>query len=427
MTITLLIFFAAVAIGVPVAFALGFAGTLFLAVTGEASLNVVPTILFGAMDSFALLAIPLFILAGDLMLRCGMMDRIVDFAKAVMGPMLGGLAHVNIGASMVFGGISGVSLADAAALGKTLIPSMIKEGYPRGLAAAITTSSCVMGAIIPPSVGMLIIAYIYGGSLSIGKLFLSGAVPGLLIGVTQMIVVALIARRRSLPRSTETWSAKEILYQFRRSILALGMPIIIIGGIITGFFTPTEAGGTAVAYTLLVGSIGGLHLSWRDISDSLLTSAKLSGVVFIMLATAKLFAWLLVINLIPQTLGDVLKTLVSSPQMFLVMVLVVFVVLGFVIEGIASMIMIIPVIAPMAPMFNVEPHHLALVILMSTQFALLTPPVALGLFLVCPIAGCTVSEAIREMLPFAGCILLITLMVIFVPTISQWLPHLAGY
>ncbi|MDH5748893.1 MAG: TRAP transporter large permease [Rhodospirillales bacterium] len=427
MLITLLIFFAAAFIGVPVAFALGFAGTLYLVVTGQASVNVVATILFGAMDSFSLLAIPLFILAGDLMLRCGMMSRIVDFAKAVMGPMLGGLAQVNIGASMVFGGISGVSLADAAAIGKTLIPSMIKEGYPRGLAAAITTSSCVMGAIIPPSVGMIIIAYIYGGSLSIGRLFLSGAIPGLLIGFTQMIVVALIAKRRNLPRSAKSWSLREIFREFRRSILALGMPVIIIGGIITGFFTPTEAGAAAVAYALVVGSIGGLHLSLRDIADSLLTSAKLSGIVFIMLATAKLFAWLLVINMVPQSLGEAIKTFVGSPQMFMVTVLVVFLVLGFVIDGIASMIMVVPVVAPMASIFNVEPHHLALVILMSTQFALLTPPVALGLFLVCPIAGCTISEAIREMLPFTACILLITLLVIYMPAVSQWLPHLVGY
>ncbi len=427
MPVALLMFFVCVLIGVPVAFGLGFAGAAYIVVSDQVNLNVLPTIMFGAMDSFPLLAIPFFIMAGDLMLRCGMMGRIIDLAKAVMGPLRGGLAHVNIAASMVFGGVSGVSLADAAAMGKTMIPIMVKEGYPRGLAAAITTSSCVMGAIIPPSVGMLIIAYIYAGNLSVARLFLSGAIPGILIGLTQMATVALIARRRNLPKSAESWSILVILRQFRRAFVCLGMPVIIIGGIVTGFFTPTEAGAAAVAYVLVFGSFGELHLGWRDITDALLSSAKLSSIVFLMLATAKVFAWLLVINMVPQTLGKTLQPFLHSPEVFLIAVMVGFILLGFVLEGVATMIMIIPVVAPMAPLFGVEPHHLALVILMSTQFALITPPVALGLFIVCPIAGCSISEAVREVVPFATCIFLVTLAVIFIPEISQWLPRMAGY
>ncbi|MGH6903693.1 MAG: TRAP transporter large permease [Geminicoccaceae bacterium] len=427
MLVAFVIFLVGVFIGVPVAFALGFAGVLYIVVSDQANLNVVPTLLFGAMDSFPLLAIPFFIMAGELMGRSGMLQRLIDLAKALLGPLRGGLALVNVGASMVMGGISGVSLADAAAIGGTLIPSMIKEGYPRGLAAAVTVCSCVMGAIIPPSVGMLIIAYIYGGNLSVGWLFMSGVVPGILIGLTQMAVVLMIAGRRNLPKSDVPWSFREILRQLRRASIGLGMPVVIIGGIITGFFTPTEAGATAVAYALLFGLFGGQRLGWRDIAGALLASAKMSGVVFIMLATAKLFAWLLVINQIPQTLGAMVAPLVHSPEMFLIAVMIVFILLGFVLEGVATMIMVIPVIAPMAPLFNVEPHHLALVILMSTQFALMTPPVALGLFIVCPIAGCSISEVVAEALPFAACILVITLAVIFVPELSQWLPRVAGF
>jgi tripartite ATP-independent transporter DctM subunit len=426
-SVTFGVFFLAISLGVPVAFALGFAGAAHIVLSGQANLNVLPTIMFGAMDSFPLLAIPFFILAGDLMGRCGMLNRLIDLAKALVGPLRGGLAHVTIAASMAFGGISGVSLADCAAIGKTLIPGLVKEGYPPGVAAAVTAGSCVMGAIIPPSVGMLIIAYIYGGKLSVGRLFLSGAIPGVLIGLTQMATVALIARRRNFPVSEQPWSIRDIGRALRRALIGLGTPVIVIGGIISGFFTPTEAGAVAVAYALVFGSVGGLHLGWRDVTASLLASAKLSGLVLIMLATSQVLSWLLIINMIPQRLGPMLQPFIHSSETFLLAVMTVIIVLGFPLEGVPIMIMVIPVVAPMASLFGVEPHHLALVILMSTQFAILTPPVALALFMVCPIAGCSLSEATIEMMPYAACIFLVTLAVIFVPALSQWLPRLAGY
>ncbi len=316
MSWALVLFFAGIGIGVPIAFALGFAGVAYIAISGQASLNVVPTILFGAMDSFPLLAIPFFIMAGDLMGRCGLLDRMIDFAKALVGPVRAGMAHVTIVSSMVFGGVTGVSLADAAAVGRTLIPGMVREGYPRPFAAAITAASCVMGAIIPPSVAMLIIAYLYGGKLSVGRLFLSGVIPGILIGLTQMAMVAVLAKRKNLPVSPDPWSLKDIVRKFRRALLALGMPVIIIGGIITGFFTPTEAGAVAVAYALIVGSVTGTGYTWRGIADSLLVSAKLTGVIFIMLAASQLFSWLLIINQVPQQLTPWLQPLLAHAAGF---------------------------------------------------------------------------------------------------------------
>jgi tripartite ATP-independent transporter DctM subunit len=426
-SITFLVFFLAIAIGAPIAFALGFAGAAYLVLSGQANLNVLPTIMFGAMDSFPLLAIPFFILAGDLMGRSGMLDRVIEFVKALVGPVRGGLAHVTIAAAMAFGGISGVSLADCAAIGKALIPGLVKEGYPRGVAAAITAGSCVMGAIIPPSVGMLIIAYLYGGRLSVGRLFLSGAVPGILIGLTQMATVALMAKRRRFPVSDRSWSIREVARTLPGAFLGLGTAVIVIGGIVSGFFTPTEAGAVAVAYALVFGSFGGLRLSWRDIAAALLDSAKLSGVVFIMVAASQVLSWLLIINMIPQQLGPMLQPFIRSPETFLVAVMGIVILLGFPLEGVPIMIMLIPVVAPLAPLFGVEPHHLALVVLMSAQFAILTPPVALAVFMVAPIAGCSLSEATVEMIPYAACILLVTLAVIFVPALSQWLPRLAGY
>jgi TRAP-type transport system large permease protein len=425
--ITFLVFFAAITIGAPIAFSLGFAGAAHLVISGQANLNVLPTILFGAMDSFPLLAIPFFILAGDLMGRSGMLDRLIAFVKALVGPLRGGLAHVTIAAAMAFGGISGVSLADCAAIGKALIPGLVKEGYPRSVAAAITAGSCVMGAIIPPSVGMLIIAYLYGGRLSIGRLFLSGAIPGVLIGLTQMGLVALVAKRRGFPVSERSWSLREVGRTLPPALVGLGTAVIVIGGIVSGFFTPTEAGAVAVAYALVCGSFGRLRLGWRDVTTALLDSAKLSGVVFIMVAASQVLSWLLVINMIPQQLGPALQPFIGSPETFLLAVMALIILLGFPLEGVPIMIMLVPVVAPLAPQFGVEPHHLALVILMSAQFAILTPPVALAVFMVAPIAGCSLTEATVEMLPYAGCILLVTLAVIFVPALSQWLPRVAGY
>jgi len=427
MTWALLLFFVGIAIAVPIAFALGFAAVAYIVVSGQANLNVVPTIMFGAMDSFPLLAIPFFIMAGDLMGRCGMLDRLVDLAKALVGQVRASLAHVTIVSSMVFGGVSGVSLADAAAVGNTLIPAMVKEGYPRPFAAAITAASCVMGAIIPPSVAMLIIAYLYGGKLSVGRLFLSGIVPGVLVGLTQMAMVALMAKRLNLPVSAAPWSLGDVALKFRRALIALGMPVIIIGGIITGFFTPTEAGAVAVAYALVFGAISGNGYTWRGISEALLASAKLTGVIYMMLAASQLFSWLLIINQVPQHIAPWLQPIISSPQAFLVTVMCVFIVLGTVLEGVPTMIMTVPIVAPMAPLFGVEPHHLALVMVMATQFAILSPPVALALVIVCPIAGCSIAKATVEILPYAACILVVTLAVIFIPDLANGIPRLAGY
>lgn len=427
MTVTLAIFAIGVLIGVPVAFALGFSGAAYVVLSEKARLTVLPTVLFGGMDSFPLLAIPFFVMAGDLLSRSGMLDRMVGLAKAIVGPVRGGLAHVNIAASMLFGGVTGVSLADTAAIGRTLVPSMVKEGYKPGFAAAVTASSSVMGAIIPPSVGMLIIAYVYGGSLSIGKLFLAGATPGILIGLTMMGMVALMAGPRGFPKAHGSWSILPILREAGRSTLGLVVPVIVVGGIVGGFFTPTEAGAIAVAYSLLIGTLFTRSLGLRDIAASLLTSAKISGLVFLMLAAAKLFAWILVINLVPQQLGEFLSGVIDSPQAFMLTVMLLFLLFGFVIEGVAAMIMFIPIIAPLAPHFGAEPHHVALVILMSVQVALFTPPVALGLFIVCPFAGCSIKEAAIEVIPFVAVILLITLLVVFVPDVAMWLPRALGY
>lgn len=427
MALAIAAFVFVLAIGVPVAFGLGLVGLAALALSDRMPMTALPTVIFGGMDSFPLLAIPFFIMAGDLLSRSMMLGSMIDLAKSLVGPVRGGLAHVNIGSSMLFGGVTGVAVADTAAVGSTLVPSMVREGYKPGFAAALTAASSVIGAIIPPSVAMLIIVYIYGGGLSVAKLFLAGAVPGLLIGLAMMLVVAVMAPLRGFPRGGQNWSLGLILRSLRRALPGLGVPVIVVGGIIGGFFTATEAGAIAVAYALVIGTLVQRQLTLRDIAQSLLLSAKMSGLVFILLATAKLVAWLLVLNLVPQRLGSALSPLVSSPQMFLLGVVLLFFLLGVVMEGVAAMIMLVPVVAPLAVVFGVDGHHLALIIVMTVQLALITPPVALGLFIVVPFARCSLREASIEVIPFILAILAVIVLIVFFPQVAMWLPETLGY
>ena len=419
-------FFGALAIGVPVAFAIGAIAVAYLLITGSASLSIIATVVFGGMDSFPLLAVPFFVMAGDLATRAEILPRLIAFARTIFGPLRGGLAHVNVAASMLFGGVTGVAVADTAAVGGTVIPSMVKDGYPRGFSAAITAASSVMGAIIPPSVAMLIIIYVMGGGLSVTKLFLHGAVPGALIGVAMMIYVALIAGPRNLPRGGERWSVGDIARALVPALPGLGLPLIVLGGILGGFFTPTEAGAMAVCYATVLGFLY-RKLTLRGIANSLLVSAKTSALIYFLLGVAKLVAWLLVLNLVPQKIGAALQEFVETPQAFLLLVVAVFLVLGFVMEGVASMIMLVPVIMPMARLFGVDGYHLALIIVMTVQIALITPPVAIGLYLVCPMAGCSVREVSIEVIPFIGATLAIILLVVFFPQIASFLPATFGY
>jgi tripartite ATP-independent transporter DctM subunit len=417
-------FFALLGMGVPVAFSLGLIGVAYIWLSGKADLTVVPTIIFGGMDSFPLLAIPFFILVGELAVRGDLMPRIVEFARVLIGPFRGGLAHVTIGSSMLFSGVTGVGVADCAAVGSTMIPSMIREGYSRAFAAAVTAASSVMGAIIPPSVGMLIIAHIAGGNISVTRLFLAGATPGVLIGLGMMGYVALVARRRNFPGGGTGWNARDIWSKFKSAALALVLPVFIIGGIVSGWFTPTEAGAVASAYALVLGVVVYRTLTAREIYESLLASGKLSAVVFLLFGTAKLVSWILVLDMVPQQLGAAMQGWISGKEMFLTVVVILFFLLGFVMEGVAAMIMLVPILFPIARLYGVEEHHLALIIVMAVQIALITPPMAIALFIVTPMAGCTIREVSVEVIPFIALVLIVIFMVLFFPSIAMWLPNL---
>src|SRR4030095_164989 len=349
-------------LGVPIAFCLGLGGLAFIVLSGTLPIAVLPTLMFGGMDSFPLLAIPFFIIAGDLMQRSGVLPKLIDFANSLVGHLRGGLAYVGVLTSMLCAGVTGVALAECAAIGSMLAPSMVRQGYPSGFVTSVIAGSAVMGPIIPPSVAMLIYAYVYGGGISVGKLFLMGVVPGVLVGVAIMALVWLSARRRNFPVSGRRFTLATVARTLRGAALGLVVPLIIIGGILGGVFTPTEAGAVAMMYAVIIGVFVLRTLGVRDLARSLLVGAKTSAIIYLLLATSNVVAWILVRHQVPQTVARSSLELTGSATRFL---------LGLALEAVPIMIMVIPVLAPAAAAYKIDPHHLGLVIVMTVQTALL--------------------------------------------------------
>jgi tripartite ATP-independent transporter DctM subunit len=420
-------FFITILLGVPVAFCLGIGALAFLLITGRESLLIIPTLMFSGIDSFPLMAIPFFIMAGDLSERSGILPNLVNLAKALVGHLRAGLAHVSIVTEMFLSGVTGTAVGDAAAIGSIFIPSMVREGYDRRFAAVLTASASIMGPLIPPSVGMLIYSFVQGGTVSVAALFLAGVVPGVLVGVGLMGLSYVLAKRRNYPMSYEKFRVMNVFKSLKGAMLGLTVIVIILGGILTGVFTPTEAGAAAVAYVLIVGTIFTRKLKFSNIIPSILNTAITSSVIFILMATAKVCAWLLTSAQIPQVCGEFLKSVSTSPTFFITLVILFLVFLGFFIEAIAIMIMFVPVLAPIAASYGIEPHHFGLIFVMSVQIALITPPVALSLFVTTKLAGIGIDEIWVEIVPFLTFLTALTLLVAYWPGMTMWLPRLFGF
>ncbi len=426
--ITLFIaFFVTILLGVPVAFCLGLAALAYLLFCGQEALLIIPTLMFSGIDSFPLMAIPFFIMAGDLAERSGILPNLVNLAKSLVGHWRAGLAHVSIVTEMFLSGVTGTAVGDAAAIGSIFIPSMKREGYDSRFAAVLTASASIMGPLIPPSVGMLIYSFVQGGAVSVAALFLAGAVPGVLVGVGLMVISHILAKRRNFPVSSLKFSFMNVLRSLKGASMGIIAMAIILGGILSGVFTPTEAGAAATAYVLIMGTIFTRKLSLSAIKDAILSTAVTSSTILILMATAKVCAWILTSGQVPQKAGVLLMSLSSSPFVFITLVVIFLNFLGFFIEAIAIMIMFVPVLAPIATSYGIEPHHFGLVFVMAVQIALLTPPVALSLFVTCRIAGIRSDETFKEIIPFWCFLTALTLAVAYWPGLTMWLPRLFGY
>ena len=407
---------------VPIAVALGLSCLLGLAVHPMASSALVAQRMFVAIDSFPLLAVPLYMLAGYLMSTGGISRRIIEFASSIVGNWTGGLAHVNILASMIFGGISGSAVADTAGIGTLLIPAMTRRGYARSYAAAVTAVSSTLGIVIPPSIPMVIIGSMLG--VSVGKLFLGGLIPGLLIGAGLMAVAGLMARRHGGRETEAGLHIRAILTAFRRAFWALLLPVLIIVGIVGGVVTPSEAGGAAVAYAFLVGAFVYRELTWTGAYEALVNTVLGTGRVFFLIATAGLYAWLLTANGFPAIVGDLLASVTSVPAFMLVLIVLIFLVVTTFMESIAAMILLLPMLYPVVQQVGIDPIHFGVLVVMSIGVGLVTPPVGLCLYVAAGIAEADIGSVCRVLAPFVLAMLVLLVLCIVFPRLVTTVPEL---
>ena len=419
-----LTFFLTIAIGVPVAFCLGLAALVALLVWGKVSLVLIPQRMFTGVDSFVLMAIPFFMLAGELMGTSGILDRLLRFSDMLVGWMRGGLAHVNIVSSMIFAGISGSAVADASALGSVLIPPMSKE-YGKEFGTAVCAGAATIGPIIPPSIPMIV--YALTTNVSVAGLFMAGVVPGFLMGLGMMGIAYVIAKRRNYNRRTQPIPWPEIRQRTVQVIPALVMPLIIIGGILFGVVTPTEAGALAVLYAVLVGFFVTRELRWSHFPPALLRSGVTTAIVFILIATANVVSWLLTAGQVPRLLGELLRSISQSPWVFLLMVNLLLLVVGCLLDNLAAMIMLAPILAPIAASYGIHPLHFGFIFVMNGVIGMLTPPFGIVLFVVCGISRLPLLTVSRAVLPFVSWQLIVLFLCTYIPGVAMWIPEVLGY
>ena len=415
---TLLLF----AIGMPVAFAMVVSAGAALLSLGNVPLMVLPQRIVTGADSFPLMAIPLFLLAGNLMIGGGLTDKLSRFATAMVGHFRGGLAQVNVVNSMVMGGMTGSAIADAVSDCKILVPVMVKSGYSARFAAALSGATAVIAPIIPPSIPFIIYGSISG--VSIGQLFLGGAIPGILMGVYLMVAVNVIARRRNFPRG-ERPTLRGIVHALRVSGPPLMLPVIILGGILAGVFTPTEAGAVAVVYALVLTMVFYRSLGAADIPKILLETGVQAGVIMLVIAAASPFSWLLAREQVGQAVVQLLAHIGDNKILFLLVLNVVLLVLGMFLDATAILIIVVPVLVPVFAALGLDPVHMGVIVVMNLMIGMVTPPFGLVMYVVCDILKVTITDFTRELWPFLLALVAILLTITYVPELVLFLPKLA--
>lgn len=413
-------FFLLLFLGFPIAFALGLS-TLAYLLFADIPLTVVPLKMYAGIDVFVLLSIPGFILAGNLMNSCGMTDRIIRFCNNLLGHIRGGLGLANIGASMIFSGISGTAVADTASIGSVMIPAMKKEGYEPDFSCAVTASSSTIGPIIPPSLPMIIAGSLTG--LSIGKLFLAGALPGLLLAIGFLATSYFISVKRSHPKR-ERASLKQVGKGFVDAFWALMMTFLILFGIVGGVFTPTEASVVAVLYALFVGFFFYRSLKVRDVRKILIDSAGTTASLMVLVGFANLFGWILVSEQIPHQLADSLLTLTSNKIVLLILINLLLLFVGSFMETIASLLILYPILLKVAVAAGIDPIQFSVIAVLNLIIGLNTPPVGVCLFVASGIGKVPIEKIAKAGLPFLLVSLLVLALVTYVPQVSLFLPGL---
>lgn len=417
MTIEILIFslffFFAVNTPIAIAIAIGVASVLGILAQGDFSLMIVVQRMFAGTDSFHLMAVPLFMFTGTIMEAGGISQRIIEFANALVGWLPGGLAAVTIISAMFFAGISGSEAADAAAVGAVLIPAMKKSGYDSDFAAAVQASGGSIGVIIPHSIPMIIFGYLTGAS--IGQRFAAGILPGILIGFSLIVVATYISWKNNYFSMNKVW------YTLKRSFLAMGAPIIILGGILSGIFTATESAAVAVVYALFVGMCIYRKIGLRDLFPLFRDGTITSSIVMFIIATASVFSWIAAIEDIPARLAETLLGISQNPVVLLLLINVVLLIAGTFVETTAALILLVPMIASMLPFLGIDIIQLGVIVVTNLAIGMLTPPMGICLIVSCSISNETIAAISKRILPFLGILIIDLLIITFYSPITMWM------
>jgi tripartite ATP-independent transporter DctM subunit len=411
-------------IGIPIAFSLGISSVIML-LGNNIPMIIIAQRMFTGIDSFPFMAIPFFILAGELMNKCEITSKLVKFSDLFVGHIRGGLSHINIVASMFFAGITGSAVADTSAIGSMLIPAMHEKGFDDDFSAAVTAASSVVGPIIPPSIPMVVFALLSGQSVA--ALFLGGLLPGILLGIALLVPSYLISVKKGYPRREEKILFKYFIISCFQAIVPLMMPLIILGGILTGIFTATEASAIAVVYSLVIGFFVYRNLKVKDLYGIFVETAKTTGIVFLVIASANIFNWLLSVEQVPQLMASILKAHVHSQIMFLMMLNIVLLFLGTFIEGTAAMIITVPLFLPIAIAYGVHPVMFGVITVLNLMIGLITPPVGLCLYVACGIAKISLEKISKAVIPFLIAEIATLFIVTYWPFLTLGLPRILGY
>ena len=419
-TVLIFVFILCLVLRFPIAFALGLSCLVYILIKGI-PLIILPAKMYSGIDVFILLSVPGFILAGNLMNHGGLTEKIITFCNHLVGHFRGGLSLANIGASMLFAGISGTAVSDTASIGAVMIPAMKKEGYDPSFSCAVTASSSTVGPIIPPSVPMIIAATLSG--LSVGRLFLAGAIPGLLLGLGMMGVAYYISRKRKYPKHPRS-SVKQVMIGFVDTFWSLLMTFIILFGIVGGVFTPTEASIIAVFYALIIGTFVYKKLNIKNITDAVLDSMKTAASLMVLVGFANLFGWILLTERLPQEISERILDFSDNKYVVLLLMNILLIFVGTFMETIAALLVLFPILLKVAIAVEVDPIHFAVIAVLNLMIGLTTPPVGVCLFVASSIGKVSMTEVSKSILPFLAVSLLVLTLVTLFPEISLYLPSL---
>ncbi|HJO46818.1 MAG TPA: TRAP transporter large permease [SAR324 cluster bacterium] len=426
MIIVLIAFFLLLMLGLPVGMVLGVAGLVGISqLGGEKFLAMAPARFFAGMDLFPFLAMPFFILAGEIMNRSGITNRLVGLSNVLVGWMRGGMAHSNMVASVFFAGITGAATADSAAFGNTLVPAMVKQGYTKAFSCAVTAAGSIIGPTIPPSTLMVIYGSIMG--VSIAGLFAAGIVPGLLICLVCMTLIAVFGKKWELPKIGKRPGFWDIVIAVRESMVALLMPVIVLGGIMGGFTTPTEAAAIAVLYALIVGGLYYRSLTLQDLVEMLIRTSLITGVIFLIIASASIVGWWMTFEQIPQAIASGFLSVSDNPYVIISMILALLLGIGLFMDINATLIILSPVLGPLLVSIGMAPVHAGVMIILALNISLMTPPVGACLFVLASVTGEKIEAISKSLWPFLLVEIAVLFLIAYWADLTLFLPRMLGF